>query len=92
MAGYYRTEPFDDGPDELDDARADLDDLRADIAQLEDQLLGLEHDLTLVAEILRAGGATIWGPDLQFDVTVMEVDGLHLTEDQQAVVERLLLL
>ena len=91
MAGYYRTEPFDDGPDERDGALADLDDARADIAQLEDQLLGLEHDLTLVAEILRGFGITVWGQNATVDAEAAGC-GLEVTEDQAAVLDRLSML
>lgn len=75
-----------------DDLSFEIDDLRADIAQLEDELQAAEHDLEQVAEVLRALGTSLWGRGIHFDIDVVEVTGLELTENQAAVIERLLLL
>lgn len=77
-----------DGPFSLDGLEVEpfeVDDLRADIAELEDQVLGLEHDLDEVAKILRR--LTPWFDTLG---TMYLQDELDVTEDEQAVLERLL--
>jgi hypothetical protein len=80
----HRMEPFDiDGPDEIDD-------LRADNADLQDALLGLEHDLDRVAEVIRAFGITVWGGVAT--ASGESDNGVELTEDQAAVLDRLSML